>query len=440
LILSFHAETLDFHTLIQRLTEPSPQLASITTASFLGISLLSWGLVLVFVGGAGKSALFPLHVWLPDAMEGPTPVSALIHAATMVVAGVYLVARLFPVYAYSDPAVLQVVLYVGALSALLAAIIACTQTDIKRVLAYSTMSQIGYMMFALGAMGYTASMFHLFTHAFFKALLFLCAGVIIHRVHSNEMKDMGGLRKLLPLTHGCFLIACLAIAGIPPFSGFFSKEEILLAAFHANKFVYAVGLFTSGLTAFYMFRLYFSVFWGRQAQDVAGHHVEAPPTMKIPLVILAAGAIFAGFVPFSRWVTYDGMPAASHGIGVFAIAPVVLALLGILLAGYLYRKESDRPEKAASAFGGLYKFAYHKFYIDEVYSFITKKIIFNFIGRPAAWIDRNIVDGLMNLLAAMTASISARVKGFQSGKVQDYALYFFAGIAALAVLFIYIYT
>jgi NADH-quinone oxidoreductase subunit L len=283
-------------------------------------------------------------------------------------------------------------------------------------------------------------MFHLFTHAFFKALLFLCAGVIIHRVHSNEMKDMGGLRKLLPLTHGCFLIACLAIAGIPPFSGFFSKEEILLAAFHANKFVYAVGLFTSGLTAFYMFRLYFSVFWGRQAHDAAGHHGEAPLTMKIPLVILAAGAIFAGFVPFSRWVTYDGKPAAAHGIGVFAIAPVVLALLGIMLAGYLYRKESDRPEKAAGALGGLYRFAYNKFYIDEVYSFITKKIIFNFIGRPAAWIDRNIVDGLMNLLAAVTAWISARIKGFQSGKVQDYALYFFAGIAALAVLFIYIYT
>jgi len=440
LILSFHAETLDFRTLIQRLTEPSPQLASITTASFLGISLLSWGLVLVFIGGAGKSALFPLHVWLPDAMEGPTPVSALIHAATMVVAGVYLVARLYPVYAYAGPAVLQVVLYIGAVSAILAAVIACTQTDIKRVLAYSTMSQIGYMMFALGASGYTASMFHLFTHAFFKALLFLCAGVIIHKVHSNEMKDMGGLRKLLPLTHGCFLIACLAIAGIPPFSGFFSKEEILQAAFHANKFVYAIGLFTSGLTAFYMFRLYFSVFRGRRPHDVGGHHGEGPLTMKLPLVILAAGAIFAGFVPFSRFVTYDGAPEKAHAIGAFAIAPVTLALAGIFMAGYLYRKESDRPAKAAAALGGLYKFAYHKFYIDEVYSFITKKIIFNLIGRPAAWIDRNIVDGLMSLLAAVTAKVSAGIKGFQSGKVQDYALYFFAGIAVLAVLFIYIYT
>ena len=485
LILSFYAGTLDFRTLIQRLTEPGPQLTAITTASFLGISVLSWGLVLVFVGGAGKSALFPLHIWLPDAMEGPTPVSALIHAATMVVAGVYLVARLYPVYIYSGPAVLQVVLYVGALSALLAAIIACTQTDIKRVLAYSTMSQIGYMMFALGTfhpngetatLGYTAAMFHLFTHAFFKALLFLCAGVIIHRVHSNEMGDMGGLRKLLPVTHVCFLIACLAIAGIPPFSGFFSKEDILLAAWNANKLVYGVGLFTSGLTAFYMFRLYFSVFWGRPLREgggqhgdshgghrgdpsgghrgdpSGGHHAEkapfggaeagkeAPFSMTFPLVILALGALSAGWISFSRLVTYDGTPEKGHGIGIFAIAPVALALIGVAIAGYLYRAASDRPQRVAAAFSGFYRFAYHKFYIDEIYSYVTKRIIFNLIGRPAAWIDRNIVDGLMNFLATATARISAGIKGIQSGKVQDYALYFFVGIAGLAVLFIYIYT
>jgi NADH-quinone oxidoreductase subunit L len=446
LILSFHAQTLDIRTLIQRLTEPGPQLTSITTASFLGISALSWGLVLVFIGGAGKSALFPLHIWLPDAMEGPTPVSALIHAATMVVAGVYLVARLYPVYMHSAPAVLEVVLYAGALSALLAAIIACVQTDIKRVLAYSTMSQIGYMMFALGTFhyvgeattfGYTAAMFHLFTHAFFKALLFLCAGVIIHRVHSNDMKDMGGLRKAMPLTHVCFLVACLAISGIPPFSGFFSKEAILLAAWHANKLVYYIGLFTSGLTAFYMFRLYFSVFWNKPQK---GHPHKMQLAESIPLVILALGALSAGWVPFSRLVTYDGTPQAGHGIGVFAIAPVALALIGITIAGYLYRRQSDRPERAATAFRGLYEIAYHKFYIDEVYSFVTKKIIFNLIGRPAAWIDRNIVVGFFTLLATVTARIAAGIKGFQSGKVQDYALYFFAGIAGLAVLFIYIYT
>jgi NADH-quinone oxidoreductase subunit L len=449
LILSFYSGSLDIGAMIRRLIEPGSQLRGVTTASFLGISMLSWGLSLVFVGGAGKSALFPLHIWLPDAMEGPTPVSALIHAATMVVAGVYLVARLIPVYVHADPGVLRIVLYIGAISALLAAIIACTQRDIKRVLAYSTMSQIGYMMLALGTLhhaeagatlGYTAAMFHLFTHAFFKALLFLCAGVIIHRVHSNEMQDMGGLRKQLPLTHWCFLIGCLAIAGIPPFAGFFSKEDILLAAWDANKAVYYIGVFTSGLTAFYMFRVYFSVFWSRPPREGGGHHGEAPFTMKLPLVILSLGALFAGFVPFGHFVTYDGMPEAGRGIGTFAIFPVAIALTGIGIAAYLYLVASDRPERAAVALKGVYRFAYHKFYIDEVYLFITKKIIFNFIGRPAAWIDRNIVDGLMNGLAAVTAWMSAAIKRLQSGKVQDYALYFFAGIAGLAILFIYIYT
>jgi NADH-quinone oxidoreductase subunit L len=431
LILSFQAKTLDFNMLIAQLLDPR-----LPHTTFLGISLLSWGLFLIFIGGAGKSAMFPLHIWLPDAMEGPTPVSALIHAATMVVAGVYLVARLYALYGL-DTGVLQIVLYVGIISALLAALIACTQTDIKRVLAYSTMSQIGYMMFALGSYGYTASMFHLFTHAFFKALLFLCAGVIIHQVHSNDMKDMGGLRKKMPLTHICFLVACLAISGIPPFSGFFSKEDILLAAYQANKLVYFLGLFTSGLTAFYMFRLYFSIFWRKPPE---GHPHKIPVVESIPLVILSLGAAFAGFTPFSRLIDPGHLAGATNGISSMAIAPVTLALLGIGIAAYLYGKESDRPARAAAAIGGLYRFAYHKFYIDEVYLFITKKIIFNLIGRPAAWIDRNIVDGLMNLLATVTAKISAGIKGLQSGKVQDYALYFFAGIAGLTVLFIYLYT
>ena len=243
LILSFYSGTLDFNTMIAKLTSPeSTELKTIVASSFLGMSALTWGMILVFIGGAGKSAMFPLHIWLPDAMEGPTPVSALIHAATMVVAGVFLVARLFPVFALSAPEALKVVGYVGATSAMIAAVIACTQTDIKRVLAFSTMSQIGFMMFALGVskyggeegLGYTASMFHLFTHALFKALLFLGAGAVIHFVHSNDMKDMGGLRKFLPITHITFLIACLAISGVPPFAGFFSKEEILLAAYHHN--------------------------------------------------------------------------------------------------------------------------------------------------------------------------------------------------------------
>jgi NADH-quinone oxidoreductase subunit L len=442
LILSFTARTLDIDPLISHIIDEA---MNAPMTSFLGISAVSWGLILVFIGGAGKSALFPLHIWLPDAMEGPTPVSALIHAATMVVAGVYLVAKLYILYALIDPFIQNIILWAGAISALLPAIIACTQSDIKRVLAYSTLSQIGYMMFALGTfhignggtMGYSASLFHLFTHAFFKALLFLCAGVIIHQVHSNDLKDMGGLRKLLPLAHACFLIACLAIAGIPPFAGFFSKEAILLAAWNSNKLVYGIGLFTSGLTAFYMFRLYFSIFWNRPA---TGHRHKQPFVESLPLVILALGSAFAGFVPFNRFITADGFPAASEGIGLSAIAPVSMALLGIGIAARLYYKQTHRPQRAAAAFKGFYQFAYHKFYIEEVYTFITKKIIFNGIGRPAAWIDRNVVDGLMNLLATITARIAAGIKGIQSGKMQDYTLYFFAGIVGLAVLFIYIYT
>lgn len=446
LILSFNAQTLDFETLIQRLTDPSsPFLQTTVAASFLGASALTWGLVLVFIGGAGKSAMFPLHIWLPDAMEGPTPVSALIHAATMVVAGVFLVARLFPVYALSCPAALHVVMYVGVFSALLAAIIACTQTDIKRVLAYSTMSQIGYMMFALGVsgyggengLGYMASMFHLFTHAFFKALLFLGAGAVIHMIHSNEMKDMGGLRKSMPVTHITFLLACLAIAGIPPFAGFFSKEEILTAAFHSNKLIYGVALITAGITAFYMFRLYYSIFWNKESH-VHYHHGEGTSSMMIPLIVLAAGAVFAGLVPFGKLVTSDGKFLLTETNLIFSVAPVLLAAFGILVARKMYQKENDLPQKVSASITGLYKTSYHKFYIDEIYLFVTKKFVFNLIGRPAAWIDKNIVDGFMNLLAAITAAVSDLIKGLQSGKVQNYAIYFFAGVICFALLFIYL--
>jgi NADH-quinone oxidoreductase subunit L len=426
-------------------SQQSSQFLAITTASFVGVSALTWALTLVFIGGAGKSAMFPLHIWLPDAMEGPTPVSALIHAATMVVAGVYLVARLFPLFIIT-PVSLAIVTVVGVVSAFLAAIIACTQTDIKRVLAYSTMSQIGYMMFALGVsgyngengLGYTASMFHLFTHAFFKSLLFLAAGVVIHFIHSNEMKDMGGLRKYLPVTNLSFLVACLAIAGIPPFAGFFSKEEILLAAYNSNKIVYGVALFTSGLTAFYMFRLYFSIFWNKPT-EVHNAHGEGPFSMKFPLIILAICSIVAGFIPFGKYVSSDRTALETHFDPLFSIAPVAFGIIGILLAMWMYKKESDKSEKLSQSLGGLYKAAYKKFYIDEIYLFITQKIIFNLIGRPAAWIDKNIVDGLMNGIANATASVSGFIKGIQSGKVQSYAIYFFGGIVALAVVFLYLW-
>ena len=451
LILSFYAGTLDFQNLITKLTTPTDQLHSIVAASFLGCSALTWGLVLVFIGGAGKSAMFPLHIWLPDAMEGPTPVSALIHAATMVVAGVFLVARLFPIYTISCPPALEVVAWVGAASSIIAAIIACTQTDIKRVLAYSTMSQIGYMMFSLGVssyggengLGYMASMFHLFTHAMFKALLFLGAGAVIHYVHSNEMKDMGGLRKLMPITHITFLVACLAISGIPPFSGFFSKEEILHAAYHSNKAIFGIAILTAAITAFYMFRLYFNIFWNKEYHKHNNEHDahgEGPATMLIPLIILGIISVFAGFIPFGKLVTSDGKILVTSFDMIFSIAPVLLAILGIIIAWSFYKKESLVPQHLTNNISGFYKSAYNKFYIDEVYLFITKKIIFNLIGRPAAWIDRNIVDAFMNLLATITGNISFMIRKLQSGKLQLYTAYFFVGVISFVLIFIYWWT
>jgi NADH-quinone oxidoreductase subunit L len=438
LILAFYSGTLDFGTLIQRLTDTrSSQLTEITSTSFLGVSILSWALALIFIGGAGKSAMFPLHIWLPDAMEGPTPVSALIHAATMVVAGVYLVARLYPIYLI-DGTILQLITWVGALSAFLAAIIACTQTDIKRVLAYSTISQIGYMIFALGVTGYTASLFHLLTHAFFKSLLFLGAGSVIHFVHTNEMGNMGGLRKLMPLTHLTFLIACLAIAGIPPFAGFFSKEEILMTAWQSNKLIYYLALLTSGITAFYMFRLYFSIFWNKTARQDHDHHSEGAWNMKLPLVLLAMAAIGVGFIPFAHYVSINGNEEIAVPL-TFSIAPVLIAVAGITGAYVLYYKKNDRPQKLAAALGGFYRTAKQKFYFDELYLFVTKKIIFNGIAKPAAWIDKHIVDGTMNRLGWVTTRFSASIKSLQSGSIQSYTLYFFGGIIALAALFIYLW-
>jgi NADH-quinone oxidoreductase subunit L len=451
LILSFYSGTLDFNTLIQRLTSPeSTQFKEAIASSFLGVSALTWGMVLVFMGGAGKSAMIPLHIWLPDAMEGPTPVSALIHAATMVVAGVFLVARLFPIFALSAPEALQLVAYVGVISALIAAIIACTQTDIKRVLAFSTISQIGFMMFALGVsnydnggvlgnsnLGYTASMFHLFTHAMFKALLFLGAGAIIHFIHSNEMKDMGGLRKYLPITHVTFLIGCLAIAGIPPFSGFFSKEEILLAASQQNTFIYWVALVTSGLTAFYMFRLYFSIFWNKETLPQGKHHGEGGFAMMLPLIVLAVCAAAAGFIPFGNFVSSNGKVLESEFHLQFSIAPVMIGLTGLFVAMWLYKKQNNKPEKIAASLSGLYHAALHKFYFDELYLFITHKVVFNLVGRPAAWFDKNVVNGLVNATGNTTEAFSRKIKGIQSGKVQQYAVYFLIATIAMAVLFIY---
>jgi NADH-quinone oxidoreductase subunit L len=443
LILSFNTKTFDFITLTDL---NGPAIAHGAGVTFMGLSVITWSMIFVYLGGVGKSAMFPFHIWLPDAMEGPTPVSALIHAATMVVAGVYLVARMFPIYSHAAPAALDVVAYVGGFSSLFAAIIACTQTDIKRVLAYSTMSQIGYMMLALGVSGYggheglgfMASMFHLFTHAMFKALLFLGAGAIIHAVHSNFMTDMGGLRKYLPVTHATFLVACLTISGIPPFSGFFSKDEILTAAFHSNKFLFAVEYAVAGLTAFYMFRIYFNIFWGKEPHY---HHTphEAAPVMTVPLIVLALGSAFSGFIPFSRLVTSDGMAFESHIEWAMALPSVLIGLAGISVAWIMYKNPTDIPERVASALRFFYRWAYNKFYIDELYLFITKKIIFRYISEPVAWFDRHIVDGTMNTIASVTQVVSFRIRRFQSGQLQKYAFAFVSGAVVLAILFIYLW-
>lgn len=441
LLLSYFTRTFDFPTLMD---PGGTAISSMAGLSFMGVSTLTWALVLIFMGGAGKSAMFPLHIWLPDAMEGPTPVSALIHAATMVVAGVYLVARLFGLYAMGAPGALEVVAFIGAFTSLFAAVIAVTQTDIKRILAFSTMSQIGYMMLALGVSGYggeeglgfTASMFHLFTHAMFKALLFLGAGAIIHAVHSNNMGDMGGLRKYLPVTHIMFLIAALAISGIPPFAGFFSKDEILAAAWANNQLYFWTEWFVAGLTAFYMFRLYFSVFWGANRTYEHQPH-EAPASMLFALVFLGLASAVVGFIPFSAFVTADGVPFQTHMHLNIAIPSVAIGIVGIAIAAWMYMRPGTVADRLATAMPGLYKLSLKKFYIDELYLWVTHTIIFKGISAPIAWFDRHVVDGSMNGIAWVTAQVAEKTKKMQSGQLQQYGYAMVLGAVAFVLLLLY---
>jgi len=438
LLLSYFSGTFDFTTI----TNPeSPFIATMQGSSFIGLSVLSWAMILIFMGGAGKSAMMPFHIWLPDAMEGPTPASALIHAATMVVAGVFLVARLFPVYVVTEYA-LDLISWVGAITALFAAVVACTQTDIKRVLAFSTISQIAFMLTSLGVskfgghegLGYMAGMFHLFTHAFFKALLFLCAGAIIHAVHSNEMGDMGGLAKKLPITAITFGIAWLAIAGIPPFSGFWSKDEILASAMEHNFAIYIILSISAGLTAFYMSRLFLRIFFYEKRHYHHEPH-EAGPAMAIPLIILAIFAFGAGFVPFGKFITSDHIPYDAHVNMQVAITSVVISLIGMAIAFRLYFKKNDLPDRIASSISLLYKGALNKFYFDEMWLFVTRKIIFKRISKPIAWFDKKYVDGFMDSLADVTQAASRTIKNFQSGYIQQYALAYLLGALILVVGF-----
>ena len=415
-----------------------------------GAMMLPTALFLMFIGGAGKSAMFPLHIWLPDAMEGPTPVSALIHAATMVVAGVFQIARLFPLWIEYAPGALHVVAWVGAFTAFYAAAVACCQSDIKRVLAFSTISQIAFMMVSLGvcteyttghehvgSLGYMASMFHLFTHAMFKALLFLGAGCIIHAVHSNEMSAMGGLRKYMPITHITFLIACLAISGIPPFSGFFSKDEILTAAFAYMPAMGWIMTAIAAMTAFYMFRLYFGIFWGTENKELHAHHTphEAPLTMTFPLMFLAVVTCVAGFIPFGHFVSADGAAYDIHLDWNVAGTSIIIAVASIFLATYMYIGERQpKADAMAEKFSKLHQWAYKRFYLDEVYQYITHRIIFAHVSKPIAWFDRHVVDGFFNFLAWGTNALSFQIRGFQSGSVQKYAFVFLLGTLALLAI------
>ncbi len=444
LVLSYYTGTFSFAELCN---PTGPVLGTVIGDTFMGWSVVSWAMMLIFMGGAGKSAMLPFHIWLPDAMEGPTPVSALIHAATMVVAGVFLVARFFPVYYFGAPEVLTIISYIGAVTALFAAIIACTQTDIKRVLAFSTISQIAFMITSLGVskyggeegLGYMASMFHLFTHAFFKALLFLGAGAVIHAVHSNEMKDMGGLRKFLPITNITFLIACLSIAGIPPFSGFFSKDEIMVAAFEKDKIIFGILYFTAGLTAFYMFRLYYRIFWGESNKQY--HHTPHEGglnNMTIPLIFLALLTLVTGFIPFGEYVSSNGEPFETSINWLVASLSVGVGVVGIVLATVMYLKKNTKPDTMEAALKPLYKASYNKFWFDEAWMFATKQIVFARISKPIAWFDRHIVDGFMNALSNMTNWTSRKIKVVQSGELQDYALALFLGALAIAALVIFL--
>ena len=447
-------------------TSSIPGITEAAEAGEISGGLLTAGALLLFCGAVGKSAQFPLHVWLPDAMAGPTPVSALIHAATMVVAGVYLVGRMFAVFAPSEAAI-TVVAVIGSITMILAALLAMIQDDIKRVLAYSTVSQLGYMMAALGLgpPGHTAAFFHLFTHAFFKALLFLGAGSIIHAVHSNNMSDMGGLRRFMPVTFWTFLIGSLALAGIPPLAGFWSKDEIIAEAFREEQLgVWVVSVVTALLTAFYMARAVSLTFFGTYRGH--GHPHESPRVMTLPLVVLAALAAVAGFfgAPFVdggfRELVHFGEEAHIAGFD-FALAGLALALgLAGIAAGLLvYRRFRERDP--LRRLGAGYRLLERKYYLDDIYLRGIVRPIQYPIARAVNWtntsildgivngmgkltrlfgtgtdaVDRRLVDGAVNRVAIGTGWTGGLLRYIQSGNVQRYAVFLFAGVAILAVIF-----
>jgi len=399
-------------------------------------ALLTWIAVLIFVGAVGKSGQFPLHTWLPDAMEGPTPVSALIHAATMVAAGVYLVARLFPLFAASETA-MDVVAYVGAFTAIFAASIGLVQHDIKRVLAYSTVSQLGYMMLSLGSAGYVAGVFHLMTHAFFKALLFLGAGaVIIALHHEQDIRRMGGLWRKNKAVGWMFLIGCLAISGIPPFAGFFSKDEILAAAYADGRTgVFLVGLLAALFTAFYVFRLFFLVFTG----GYRGHaQVQpVPAVMILPMAVLALLSVIGGFANapeplLGMWLT-EGLGVHETVVGTplwISLSATLVSLAGLGVAWMMYGRRAWAPAAWRERMPILYQLLYRKYYIDEIYRVAFVAGLRN-IGRLFRGFDRWIVEGLVGLAVGVTRMIAWVGSRLQNGQVQAYALISLIGLVLL---------
>ena len=442
LIYSYYAGTFNYDLGVM------PELANnLTHMQQTASRLIPTALFLMFIGGAGKSAMFPLHIWLPDAMEGPTPVSALIHAATMVVAGVYQVASLFPIYVkFGAVEQLHWIAYIAAFTAFYAAAVACAQADIKRGLAFSTISQIAYMLVALGVcfaldnhhggLGYMAAMFHLFTHAMFKALLFLCSGAIIVIVGSNFYQYMGGLRKYMPITNVCFLIGCLAIAGIPPFSGFFSKDEIIAACFQFSPFLGWFMTVVAGMTAFYMFRLYYLIFWGKSYYEADPDHrrrpQEVPFVMWGPLVFLAIISVVAGLIPFGHFVSATGESYDIHIDWSVATTSIVAAVIGISLATWMYAgKEWPVADKLERTFPKLHKAALNRFYIDDAWQYFTHKIVFRCFSRPIAWFDRHVVDNTFNFLAWGANEAAESIRPWQSGDVRGYATWFISGAVAL---------
>jgi NADH-quinone oxidoreductase subunit L len=423
--------------------------------------------ILLFGGTIGKSAQFPLHVWLPDAMAGPTPVSALIHAATMVAAGVYLVGRMYTVFIGAETWVLQTVSIIGAITMLGAALLALVQNDIKRVLAYSTLSQLAYMVAVMGVgpAGRNAAFFHLFTHAFFKALLFLGAGSVIHAVHSNNMSDMGGLRKYMPVTFLTFAIGSLALAGIFPFAGFWSKDELLVSTHDGHMWLFIIMVVTAALTAFYTMRMVWLTFFG--AYEGHGHPEESPASMTGPLVFLAAATVGVGFLgspllhaPFFKWVYFDE-PEAIHFVPWIALLGTAAALGGIALAYAVYKEKRGRDplEGALGPFWGLFQ---NRYYIDAFYMraiiypvrdrlsaavyWFNQNIIDGVVNGVAAlargvsvvvyWFDRNVIDGFVNAVGSGAEEGGGLLKYLQSGNVQWYAVGLFVGVIALTIIFV----